>query len=484
MKKSLLILFLLAALYSCKIGKNYKGTEFIQPTTYAQKDTSAAAVSDTINTDSLEVGIADLAWWNMFDDPVLDSLINTALQNNRNALITAENILQARYALNIQNANFLPKFDVTGQVTRGNFVLNNIGDPSNLFLAAGSVNWEIDFWGKLRRQSEAARADLAATEYGYRGIMVSLISDVTTTYFQLLQAKAQLEISKRNANLRDSMLQIIEARYDKGIVPKLDVNQAEIQQAIAAGAVPQFERRVIQLENSLSVLLGQNPGPIFTGKPLESQRFEMQLPNVTPIDLLSQRPDVIAAEFNLIAQNARVGAAQGNRLPSISVTGLLGIAGNDLNNISLENPLWNLGGQLVGPLFYWGQLKRQVDIEKSKRFQALYQYENTVFGALKEVEDVLAEIRTTRTEIEIAEARKTAALEAENLSKERYSKGVTSYLEYLEQQRQSFDAQLLLEELRANLLSAYIRYYKALGGGWLTAEEKQAAEEVEANESQ
>jgi multidrug efflux system outer membrane protein len=484
MKKSLLILFLLAALYSCKIGKNYKGTEFIQPTTYAQKDTSTVAVSDTINTDSLEVGIADLAWWNMFDDPVLDSLINTALQNNRNALITAENILQARYALNIQNANFLPKFDVTGQVTRGNFVLNNIGDPSNLFLAAGSVNWEIDFWGKLRRQSEAARADLAATEYGYRGIMVSLISDVTTTYFQLLQAKAQLEISKRNANLRDSMLQIIEARYDKGIVPKLDVNQAEIQQAIAAGAVPQFERRVIQLENSLSVLLGQNPGPIVTGKPLESQRFEMQLPNVTPIDLLSQRPDVIVAEFNLIAQNARVGAAQGNRLPSISVTGLLGIAGNDLNNISLDNPLWNLGGQLVGPLFYWGQLKRQVDIEKSKRFQALYQYENTVFGALKEVEDVLAEIRTTRTEIEIAEARKTAALEAENLSKERYSKGVTSYLEYLEQQRQSFDAQLLLEELRANLLSAYIRYYKALGGGWLTAEEKQAAEEVEANESQ
>ncbi len=484
MKKSLLILVLLAALYSCKIGKNYKGTEFYQPTTFAQKDTGVVAVSDTVNTDSLEVQIADLAWWNLFDDPVLDSLIYIAFENNRDALITAEKVLQARYALKIQNKEFLPKFDVTGQVTRGNFLLNNIGEPSNLILGAGSVTWEIDLWGKLRRQSEAARADLAASEYGYRGIMVSLVSDVSATYFQLLQAKSQLEISKRNSFLRDSMLQIIEARYDKGIVPKLDVNQAEIQKAIAAGAVPQYERRVIQLENSLSILIGQNPGPIETGKSLEEQRFEMQIPETTPVDILAQRPDVIAAEFNLIGQNARVGAAQGNRLPSISVTGLLGIAGNDFSNLSFQNPLWNLGGQIVGPLFYWGQLKRQVDIEKSRRYQALYQYENTVFGAIKEVEDVLAEIRTTRTEIEIAEERKRAAVEAENLSKERYSKGVTSYLEYLEQQRQSFDAQLLLEELRANLLSAYIRYYKALGGGWLTKAEKQAAEEAEKSSEQ
>lgn len=477
MKKYLYIMLLLTALYSCKIGKNYKGTEFIQPTTYAQKDTGVAVTTDTVNTDSIKLQIADLAWWNMFDDPVLDSLINTAFQNNRNVLIATENVLQARYALNIQNANFLPKFDVTGQGTRGNFLLNNIGETSTIFVGAASVNWELDLWGKLRRQSEAARADLAASEYGYRGIMVSLISDVTTTYFKLLQAKTQLEISKRNAFSRDSMLQIIEARYDKGIVPKLDVNQAQIQKAIAAGAVPQFELAVVQLQNSLSILIGQNPGPIVTGKLLEEQRFEIQIPEITPIDLLAQRPDVIAAEYNLIAQNARVGAAQGNRLPSISVTGLLGVAGNDITNISLENPLWNLGGQLIGPLFYWGQLKRQVDIEKSRRYQALYQYENTVFNALKEVEDILAEIRTTRTEIEIAEGRKNAAVEAENLSKERYSKGVTSYLEFLEQQRQSFDAQLLLEELRADLLSAYMRYYKALGGGWLTPEEKQAAEE-------
>jgi multidrug efflux system outer membrane protein len=482
MKKFILILILFGALYSCKIGKNYKGTEFVQPTAYAQKDSTAVVVSDTVNTDSLQLEIADLAWWNMFDDPVLDSLIYIAFENNRNVLIAAENVLQARYALKIQNKEFLPKFDITGQGTRGNFVLNNIGETSNIFIGAASVNWELDLWGKLRRQSEAARADLVASEYGYRGIMVSLISDVTTTYFQLIQAKTQLEISKRNAFSRDSMLHIIEARYDKGIVPKLDVNQAEIQKAIAAGAVPQFELRVIQLENSLSILIGQNPGPIAIGKMLEEQRFEMQIPDVTPVDLLAQRPDVIAAEYNLIAQNARVGAAQGNRLPSISVTGLLGVAGNELSNISLSNPLWNLGGQIVGPLFYWGQLKRQVDIEKSRRYQAFYQYENTVFNALKEVEDVLAEIRTTRTEINIAEARRNAAVEAETLSKERYSKGVTSYLEFLEQQRQSFDAQLLLEELRAQLLSAYVRYYKALGGGWLTEEEKKAAEAAEAEQ--
>ncbi len=482
MKKLIIIILFFGLLYSCKIGKNYQGTEFYQPTTFNQTDTISTAVSDTISTDSIDVKIADLEWWKMFDDPVLDSLINAAFQNNRNALIAAENVLQARYALNIQNANFLPKFDANAQVIRGNFLLNNVGETSTIILGAGSVYWEIDLWGKLRRQSEAARADLAATEYGYRGIMISLISDVTTTYFNLLRAKSQLEISKRNAFSRDSMLHIIEARYDKGIVPKLDVHQAQIQKAIAAGAVPQYKRITVQLENALSILIGQNPGPILTGKLLEEQRFEMNIPETTPIDLLAQRPDVIAAEYNLIAQNARVGAAQGNRLPSISVTGLLGIAGNDFQSLSLQNPLWNLGGQLVGPLFYWGQLKRQVDIEKSRRYQALYRYENTVFGAIKEVEDILIEIRTTQIEIKIAETRKEAAVQAESLSKERYSKGVTSYLEFLEQQRQSFDAQLLLEQLRADLLSAYVRYYKAVGGGWLTPEEKQAVEEAQQEE--
>ncbi len=475
MKRILLIALVAFVLHSCKIGKNYRGTEFSQPTSYTQEDPGKAVARDSVNTDTLALSTADLRWWELYDDPVLDSLIRRAMENNRDVLIAAENVLQGRLLLKNQNAELLPKFDAQGQVQRGNFLLNNIGETQNLILGAASANWELDLWGKLRRRSEAARASLAASEYGYRGIMLSLISDVASTYFSLLRAKSQYEISIRNANSRDSMLQLIQARYDKGIVPIIDVDQATIQYTIAAGAVPQYERQIVQLENTLSILLGQNPGPVKTGKPLSQQNYGIDLPLARPVDLLARRPDVIASEYELIAQNARVGAAQGNRLPSLSASALVGIAADNFGNLSFENPLWSLTGQLAGPLFYWGQLKRQVDIEDSRRFQALYQYQNTVFFALKEVEDVLAEIRTTRDEIAIAERRRAAALQAQTLSRERYNMGVTSYLEFLEQQRQAFDAELLLEGLRANLLSAHVRLYKALGGGWLTEEAQQEA---------
>jgi multidrug efflux system outer membrane protein len=479
MKRILLILLFAILFHSCKIGKNYKGTEFVQPDAYAQEAPETVVAYDSINTDSLELSTADLLWWNLYDDPVLDSLIATAMENNRDVLIAAENVLQGRLALKIQNAEMLPKFDVQGQVQRGNFLQNQILDPQNLVLGAASANWELDLWGKLRRLSEAARADLMASEYGYRGVMISLISDVATTYFNLLKAKSQYEISQRNATSRDSMLQLIQARYDRGIVPLIDVDQATIQYTIAAGAVPQYELEIVQLENTLSILIGQNPGRMETGKPLSDQNYEIELPLGRPVDLLSRRPDVIASEYELIAQNAQVGAAKGNRLPSLSAQALVGIAADNFGNLSFQNPLWTLTGQLAGPLFYWGQLKRQVDIEDSRRYQALYQYQNTVFFALKEVEDVLAEIRTTRNEIDIAMRRRDAALQAQTLSRERYNMGVTSYLEFLEQQRQAFDAELLLEGLRASLLSAHVRLYKALGGGWLSEEEQQAAAQQE-----
>lgn len=483
MKRILFILFVALLLQNCKIGKNYRGTDLVQPDKYAQEVPGLQVEYDSINTDSLELSTADLKWWNLYDDPVLDSLIRTAMENNRDVLIAAENVLQGRLALKNQNAEMLPKFDINGQVQRGNFLLNQVGSTQNLVLGAASANWELDLWGKLRRLSEAARADLVSSEYGYRGVMISLISEVATTYFSLLRAKSQYEISMRNATSRDSMLQLIQARYDKGIVPVLDVNQATIQYTIAAGAIPQYELQIVQLQNTLSILLGQNPGSVATGKPLNAQNYNIELPLARPVDLLARRPDVIAAEYQLIAQNALVGAAKGNRLPSLNASALIGITADSFGNLSFNNPLWTLTGQLAGPLFYWGQLKRQVDIEDSRSFQALYSYQNTVFFALKEVEDILTEIRTTKAEIEIAEHRRSAALQAQMLSRERYNMGVTSYLEFLEQQRQAFDAELLLEGLRANLLSSYVQLYKALGGGWLTEEEEAQVKEANAEKA-
>ena len=301
--------------------------------------------------------------------------------------------------------------------------------------------------------------------------MISLISDVASSYFDLLQAHSQLEIAKRNANSRDSMLSIIQSRFEEGIVPIIDVNQATIQYTIAAGSVPQYERRIVQIENALSVLLGMNPNEIPLGKSLNEQKIDIEIPSTTPIELLARRPDVIAAENIFIAENANFGVAQANRLPTLSASALIGIGGSSIDDIDFSNPLWNVGAQILGPIFYWGQLKRQVDIQQSIRNQSYYQYENTVFSALREVEDVLVEIKTTKMELEIAKDRKAAAIQAQDLSRERYDKGVTSYLEFLEQQRQALDAELLLASLKSRLLSSYIRLYKSIGGGWLNENE-------------
>jgi multidrug efflux system outer membrane protein len=277
------------------------------------------------------------------------------------------------------------------------------------------------------------------------------------------------------------MTQIIQARYDKGIVPKIDVDQAIIQYTIAAGAIPQFEREIVQLQNSLSILLGKNPGPVVTGLQLKDQNMEVTLPLATPVELLHRRPDLIAAEYGVISANAITGAAKANRLPTLSLSGLVGIAAPSFSALTLDNPVWTMGGELLAPLFFFGQLQRQVDIEESRTFQAAYQYQNTVFAAVAEVEDLLASIRTTKAEITIALQRRKAALEAQFLAKERYDKGVTSYLEFLEQQRQAFDAELLLEDLRARQLTNYVQLYKALGGGWLSAEEETATKAAAEN---
>lgn len=469
----LLIFILIFSFSACKVGKNYKGTDIQTPETFDRTDSAYTALSDTVNTDTIPLEVPDIFWGELFNDPVLDSLTRIALAKNKDALIAAENVIQARYILNIQRKNLLPKLDYTAGASRRNVFMNLGGDELTLLNGQANLNWELDIWGKLRRQNEAALADLISTEYGYRAIMISLISEVALVYFDLIKVNEQLEISKKNAFSRDSMLQIIKARFDRGIVPIIDVDQATIQYTIAAGAIPQYVRRKVQLENAISVLLGEYPDSIPIGKSLKELKIEQDIFLDQPRELLAKRPDVIAAENQLIAQNARIGVAKGNRLPTLNAAALIGVNASSLNDFDFGNPIWSVGGQLLGPLFYFGQLKRQVDIERSRREQSLLAYENTMLKAVQEVEDVLIDIRTTEDELKIAKMRNEAALQAQTLSRERYDKGVTSYLEFLEQQRQAFDAELLLAEIRSRQLSNHIRLYKALGGGWINKTEKQ-----------
>lgn len=463
-----LVLFLLLGIgmVSCKVGQPYQGAELMVPDTFRvdglQDDDPTA---ESVNTaDLTKIGNPNLDWWNKFNDPVLDTLIKNALRYNRNAMIAAERILQSRYALRIQNAELLPKLGVQASAERGNFLFNQIGQVNELFVAGSGLNWEIDFWGRLRNLSDAARFELLASEFGLMSVQLSLVTDVSSNYFQWLRAKDELAIAERNYALRDSVHQIIIARFHQGIIQQTDVDQSLILKAIAQGAIPKFQRKKIQLENLLSFLIGSNPSSFQSDKELASYLTVLDVSSLKPVDLLKHRPDVLEAEYELMKSQSLIGVAKAQQLPTISLLGTGGIISNNLTDWSLKNPLWNVGGQIVGPLFFWGQLRRQVDIAYSRNNQAFFAYENVVLNAFRELEDTKIEISTILQEIEIMRARKQAALNAQYLSGERYTQGVTSYLEFLESQRQAFDAELELVALKQSLMNAYAKLYKASGG--------------------
>jgi multidrug efflux system outer membrane protein len=434
---------------------------------------------NTFRFDTVKVAadtIVNLKWWKLFSDPVLDTLIRHALLENRDMMVAAARIEAARANMKMTKAEQWPSFGYTGNVGVGNFGggmrFNSTGSSFNAY---PEMYWEIGFWGKYRRMNESARAELLASEYGMRTVQIGLISAVASTYFAILEYKEKLEISKKTFMARDSGMRIIKARYDYGMVAEIDYNQSQIQTAISAGAIPAYERAIANTENALSILLGKKPAGIITGSPLLNQEESPEIPAGLPSQLLQRRPDVLQAEALYKSQNAKIGVAQAMRWPSLNITGLLGYATNDLLAFNTGGIAWAVAGSLTGPIFQFGKNKRRVEIERFNTEAARLQYENVTLRAFQEVEDALVSIKTYKEELKAAEMRSRAAINAERLSLQRYDKGQTSYLEVLESQRQSFDAQLVYAQTRSALLSAYVALYKALGGGWLSPEEEQQA---------
>jgi multidrug efflux system outer membrane protein len=462
---------------SCKVGPNYVEPEDTTPEEFRFAHQK---------TDS----IINFKWWEIFDDPTLDTLVHTALRENKNLLIAASRIEQARANYKFNKADMGPKFGIQANANVQNqFFGQTLDQNLETYGVSGTVNWELDFWGKFRRGNEAAQAELMASFYGKRAIEIALISEVAVNYFQLLDYKTRLEISESTLALRDSSLQIIQARFDEGYTHMIDVNQAEIQKAITEVAVPQFNRQIGFAENNLSILLGRNPSDIITPKTLIDYEVPDSIPNGIPSELLARRPDIMEAAQLYRAQNARIGVAQAMRFPSISLTGLLGLGSNDLSTL-LDNGLgWSAGVSLLGPLFEWGKNVRRVDIEREIARQSLFSYENTVLTALLEVDNSLIALQTLREELAANDTKLRAASNASNLSRHRYFQGVTSYLEVIENQRQEFEAQLSYAENYQRLLSGYIALYKSLGGGWVTEAELekyaiQLADEMNVDESE
>jgi len=471
MKRTILYsLIIILIVSSCKVGPDYQRPVLTTPDTFRFDSISTA--KDTI---------INLKWWELFQDKELIALIDTALKNNPDVLIAASRIEEARAVVGYNKSDMWPSFGYDGSASRmqNNIPSLNISGPFNSFSGAANVAWELDFWGKFRRATEAAQDELLASGYGHRAVQISLISSVASTYFRLLDFDARLEISEMTMESRKESLRIIGERFNKGIVPEIDMNQAEIQEAIAAAAIPFYERMVAQTENALSILLGDNPGRIKRTRKLREELIPPDIPSGIPSAILERRPDINQAEQMLAAQNARIGVAVAMRFPSISLTGMLGAASTDLTSIATGDALiWSFGAGIVGPVFQFGKNKRRVDIERQRFYQDSIYYFKTVLQAFREVEDALVEIQTLDKQSSAIERQMKAAENAAMLSAERYNGGVTSYLEVLDSERSKFNAQLAATEAYQQYLNAFVFLYKALGGGWISKEEMKQAEEA------
>lgn len=452
----LILVILIIGVNSCMVGPNFQKVSVEPPDDYR----FAEAPADTINT---------LNWRTYYSDTTLIRLIDSALINNFDVRIAASRIMEALYYLGYTKADQYPAFTYGGSVNYGNAPSNFPTGSSPKFSGAvmGNLNWEIGFWGKYRRATEAAQAEMVATEYGYQAVKISLITEIANIYYTLLSYKKSLEISKNTLEIRKESSRIIGARFDQGIVPEIDLNQAQILEESAAGSIPVYERQVAFTENALSMLLGKNPDEIPVYLTIDEVLPPDSIPVGLPSQLLVRRPDILEAEQMVAAQNARIGVAQAMRFPSFSLTGMLGMASADLSAFNAGDALMgNAGAGLFGPIFNFGKNKRRVEIERERTEQMKLNYEKAVVSAFRETEDALVNINTLERELISVENQLKASSNAARLSRSRYDGGVTSYLEVLEAERTLFDIELYHTQLQQTRLIAYSNLYKTLGGGW------------------
>lgn len=442
---------------SCAVGPNFQKVEM---------DTRDTFRLQTTSTDSVTM----LEWNDLFKDTVLTALIDSALKNNINAQIAASRINEARAYQGMAKADMYPTLSVGGNGNFGNTIgVFPTGQSANgSFSVNANVNWELVFWGKYRRANEAARAELMASEYGLRALQLSLISEVANTYYLLLDYKKRHEIAMETWNTRKESSRIIGERFDKGIVPEIDLNQAEIQEAYAAASIPILERSMAFTENALSVLIGEIPGSVTTEYTIDDLVLPDTIPIGLPSQLLTRRPDILEAEQMFKSQNARIGVAQAMRFPTISLTGFLGLASPDLSSFNASDALTaSVGASLFGPIFHFGKNKRRVDAERERTEQFRLGYQNAVLSALRETEDALITVETLNRELVYVDDQVRSAQNAAKLSRERYDGGVTSYLEVLEAERTLFNIELYFSELMQRRMASYVNLYKTLGGGWV-----------------
>jgi outer membrane protein, multidrug efflux system len=461
--KRLGLLTLGLLLTGCAVGPDYSRPAITTPEVYRGASPNPSA---TVSTQLL----GDEKWWDVFQDPVLQELIRLALQQNYDVRIAASRVLQAQAQLGITRADQFPTVSAGSQVS-GQYTPKT----SSIFPAyrtnAGeldlSVVWNLDFWGKYRRQTEAARANLLASQWGQRAILSSVVSSVATAYFTLRELDWALDVSKQTLAARRNSLQLTNVLARNGSASALDVRQSEQLVYTAAETIPDLERQISQEENSLSILLGDNPGPIPRGRPLTEQPDPPGVPLGLPSELLERRPDIREAEETLVAANAEIGVAKAAFFPSISLTGLAGFESNALNNLfSHSQRIWNEAGSLTQPVFAGGAIRSGLRLAEAQEQQMLLTYQQTIMNAFQEVSNSLVAYQKGREFREQQELLTTAAEDTDRLSKVLYQHGGASYLQVLTSENNAFAAELNLAQAQLDERLALVQLYNALGGGW------------------
>lgn len=465
MKKQMMAIVVLSSvLTGCTVGPKYHRPAVAAPSAFRGDITQPSSTS-----------LADARWFEVFKDEQLQNLIRTALEHNYDVREAAARVEAARASLGITRADQYPTVAVGANVTTERFARSGsftvpVGFQQDRTFGAVSANllsYEVDIWGRLRRATEAARANLLASEEGRKAVITTLVSDVSTAYFNLLELDLEMEIARRTLATRQDSLRIIQIRESRGLATRLDVRQAEQLVQVAQETIPGLERDIEQTENQISLLVGGNPAPVLRTRKLTDQELPPAVPAGLPSSLLERRPDITAAEQNMIAANATIGVAKAAYFPQISLTGLLGFQSNQLSSLFTgPNKVWQFTPQIAQPVFTAGRLKSNVHLAEAQQKIALVQYERAIQTAFREVSDSLVQYQKTR-EIRSDQETLVATLQDRSrLSYRRYEGGVDTLLSALDADRDLFDGELRLAQIRRDELVSVVQMYRALGGGW------------------
>jgi len=445
----------------CKVGPNYNRPVVQPPTTYR-------GLSENPQVQAQAASYADLPWWQVFQDPQLQELIRIALKQNYDLQIATERINEARAQVAITRSNLFPQVQGNGNFSGGKE--HNFQTTSNFLTLTADAAFQLDLFGKLRRATEASRAQLLATEDARQTVILTLVSDVASDYFALLQLDLQLQITRNTVAAQDASVKLTKLRVDHGVATKLDVLQAQQTLDTANAQIPDLERQIAQEENAISILLGNYPQAVPRGLPLVEQPLPPEVPPGLPSTLVERRPDIRQAEQVLVAANAEIGVAKAQFFPQISLTGsgggAFGRSSAFSNLMGSQLGIWSYGAQVSQPIFTGGALRGNLRAVESQHQQALIAYRQAIQQAFGDVSDALIGYQKFH-EVRLRQEDTVADLqESVRLSNMRYKGGTTTYLEVLDGQRSLFSAELTLAQARGTEYQSLVQLYRALGGGW------------------